>query len=663
MIRRKRCFAALVTGLIGIAVTATAAEVRLNNRDAGTGQGLDDPTPAAAVGGNPGRTRGEQARIVFEYAASIWGAVLKSRVPIDIDASFKRLACTARSGLLGSAGTTDAVFFRPGKAPLGARSNTLYHLALANALAGADIRPGQADVNANFNGAIGTPGCIEGKQWYFGLDGNASATQVDFLQIALHELSHGLGFLGFNYLNTGKLSTDDADGTVLADMYSSYVYDNALGKGWYGMTDAERKQAALDDGRLVFTGPHVKAHAALAILPRRVLQVAAPAAIAGEYGYSWASAPADFAGATVRAASGANAEACSALDNAADVAGHVALIDFGTSCPLETKLRFAQAAGATGVIVVNDRAGARVPQARDGAASMPLPVIVISKRDGDTFKANLAGLHIKMRTLRTGMDASGNVLLYAPRTLEPGSSFVHFDTRVWPAPLMEPADTRRGKALFDLDLTPSVFLDEGWRLNTGGQLLGLCDTGVPTWLPGGVVAGANIAAQAKMLARSSASASDYATAIRAHAAMLARYGLLSEAQASSLNACLSDEEAARQYGGWRQGGAGVPAFIELDNGASLLRQSGAAGSERLYLLTVPSGVRTLNIRSFGGTGDVSLYVKVGNEPGPASYSYRSVHVGNNESVVTARPAAGAYFIKLTGVRDYAGVSLQASYGM
>ena len=89
MTSRKPWLAALAVCFASLAGAAAAAEIRINNLDIGTGSGLDDHTAAAAVGGNPGKTRGEQARIVFEFAASLWGAVLKSRAQIVVDASFQ----------------------------------------------------------------------------------------------------------------------------------------------------------------------------------------------------------------------------------------------------------------------------------------------------------------------------------------------------------------------------------------------------------------------------------------------------------------------------------------------------------------------------------------------------------------------------------------------
>ena len=66
--------------LVCAAATVQAATITIVNGD-GPGEGFNDPTPVAPVGGNTGTTLGEQRQIVFEAAATIWGAALPSDVP------------------------------------------------------------------------------------------------------------------------------------------------------------------------------------------------------------------------------------------------------------------------------------------------------------------------------------------------------------------------------------------------------------------------------------------------------------------------------------------------------------------------------------------------------------------------------------------------------
>ena len=52
----------------------------------------------------------------------------------------------------------------------------------------------------------------------------------------------------------------------------------------------------------------------------------------------------------------------------------------------------------------------------------------------------------------------------------------------------------------------------------------------------------------------------------------------------------------------------------LQNNTAVSNLSGAAGSERLYKLTVPAGATSVKLELSGGTGDADLYVKFGLRP-------------------------------------------------
>ncbi|MEX1827078.1 S8 family serine peptidase [Luteibacter sp. CQ10] len=89
----------------------------------------------------------------------------------------------------------------------------------------------------------------------------------------------------------------------------------------------------------------------------------------------------------------------------------------------------------------------------------------------------------------------------------------------------------------------------------------------------------------------------------------------------------------------------------------------AAGGSVAFSIDVPAGARNLVIRSVGGTGDASLFVKVGSIPAAdgADADVRSVRPGTTESVVIPTPVAGTYYVRLYAVQDFANVSVMASY--
>jgi serine protease len=114
-------------------------------------------------------------------------------------------------------------------------------------------------------------------------------------------------------------------------------------------------------------------------------------------------------------------------------------------------------------------------------------------------------------------------------------------------------------------------------------------------------------------------------------------------------------------GGTNDGGGDGDNATPLSNGAALTAISGNAGDQLLYKLDVPAGARSLVLRTFGGTGDVTFYVKNGSAPTTSSYDSMAAHVGNNESVVSAKPAAGTYYLLVVGVKNFTNLSVQGTY--
>jgi serine protease len=99
----------------------------------------------------------------------------------------------------------------------------------------------------------------------------------------------------------------------------------------------------------------------------------------------------------------------------------------------------------------------------------------------------------------------------------------------------------------------------------------------------------------------------------------------------------------------------------LGNGVARTGLSGAKGSQAVYRIDVPAGAGRLSLRTTGGSGDVTLYVKRGTPATPEDYHCRSAHPGTGESVVLNRPAAGSWYATVVGKTAYRGVSVQGSY--
>jgi hypothetical protein len=144
-------------------------------------------------------------------------------------------------------------------------------------------------------------------------------------------------------------------------------------------------------------------------------------------------------------------DGCSAINNAAAVAGKIALVDRGT-CGFTVKAVNAQAAGAIAVVIADNVAGA--PPAGLGGAdpTITIPAVRISLADGNLLKAQLAaGVNVTLGndlTRFAGADGRARALLFTPNPVQQGSTISHWDTIETPNQLMEPA--------INVDLTHSV---------------------------------------------------------------------------------------------------------------------------------------------------------------------------------------------------------------
>ena len=242
----------LLCGL-GAGLQANAATFVIVNTD-DPGEGLKDPTPVAPVFGNAGTTLGQQRLNVLQAAASYWGAILQDSVTIRVDGSFTALTCSPTSGLLGSAGPQE-VFSDFSGAP---KTHTWYVGALANAKHGSDLDPSgdsASDIRAQFNSTLdeGSPDCIGGLTWFYGIGIDPPAGTLGFFSTAQHEIAHGLGFLTVVDPRNGR-RLDDTN-----DAFMDNLEDHSLGKRWDQLTDLQRKSSAIDTGDLHWVGANVVA--------------------------------------------------------------------------------------------------------------------------------------------------------------------------------------------------------------------------------------------------------------------------------------------------------------------------------------------------------------------------------------------------------------------
>jgi hypothetical protein len=204
----------------------------------------NDSTPATPIGGNGGTTVGQQRRNALLHAAELLADELRPPVEITVRACWKALGGTSTRAVLANAAPTYVLLDEyDSPMPWLPLKHTWYAIAAASRLGGASPCSlvggscNQADVVATFNSDIGSSTVLGGADFYYGLTPGASPSDAaDFVSIAMHELTHGLGFLGL--VNT------DPDAGALGARFS------ASGSGGYdgpGYDDAFSVHAAIVD--------------------------------------------------------------------------------------------------------------------------------------------------------------------------------------------------------------------------------------------------------------------------------------------------------------------------------------------------------------------------------------------------------------------------------
>jgi hypothetical protein len=455
--RASATFLALSLMGAALAPAAQGATITIINAD-GVGEGFNDPTVVAPVGGNPGTTVGQQRLNVFQYAANIWGALLPSSVTIVVRAQFNPQTCTATSATLGSTGPANA-FANFAGAPF---PNHWYHVAEANRLAGVDLDPPTQDMNSTFNSNLnGSAGCLGGTGWYYGFDGNEGAN-IELLPVVLHETGHGLGFSTVSNASTGAWNTG------LPAIYDKFLLDKTTGQHWDSATETNVQRAAsgISCGNLVWDGTSVTSATGF-LGPRPNLHINSPVVADMQVGEAAFGNPLSAGAVTGPVtlvndgvASPSLTDACEAL-TPGSLAGQIALVDRGT-CGFIVKVKNCQDAGALAVIVADNAAGCPPAGLGGSDPTITIPSVRVTLSDGNALKA-MVGLNVTLETsptLKAGADAAGRMLMYTPNPFQGGSSVSHWDVSATPNLLMEPAINNNLSS--SVDITLNQMADIGW---------------------------------------------------------------------------------------------------------------------------------------------------------------------------------------------------------
>lgn len=183
----------------------------------------------------------ESAKRSFQRAVDTWAVLLSSEVPIRIGAFWRELA----PGVLGSASASDFNRNFPGAGKV----NVWYPIALAEKMAGRELNSiNDYDVVCSFSSEI---------DWYFGTI-NPARGQYDFESVVLHELGHGLGFIGSMDVDEEAAIGSWGYGTTAPFIFDTYS-QNGAGKAltdtlnYKNETRALRNELISDD--IFFNSP------------------------------------------------------------------------------------------------------------------------------------------------------------------------------------------------------------------------------------------------------------------------------------------------------------------------------------------------------------------------------------------------------------------------
>ncbi|QDT08803.1 PEP-CTERM sorting domain-containing protein [Planctomycetes bacterium K23_9] len=215
----------------------------------GGGEGFNDATLGAARTG------------ALQFALDIWGNALEASYvgeTVTIDVQFNPLGGGANSATLGFAGALGSGFVAGN--PQG--NNVFFAGGIRNHLSGADVVAG-SEMQGFFNSDVDGNTVLGNTTFYYGTDGMGGANTVDFVEVALHEIGHGLGFGGTiaPFDAVGVEITDQNninDGTQvpttaryinggLFNSFDNQVVRKSDSAALTGLTDAERMTAILND--------------------------------------------------------------------------------------------------------------------------------------------------------------------------------------------------------------------------------------------------------------------------------------------------------------------------------------------------------------------------------------------------------------------------------
>ena len=245
----KLLFPLVLLGLLSASAPSASAQAHFEivNLDP-PGQGLNDPSAWTPSRGNAAITLGQARLEAMRFALHLWTDVLDSPIPIRVGVSFESLSGVGPYVTLGLGGPADVFRDFAGATTPG----VWYPAALADKLAGIDLAPGDIDLRLHFNSDVDTPAVFGAAGFDYGIEGPPTGGNVRFVDVAMHETGHALGFITL---------VDPADGSKALGYDDAFllhlVRSGASPEALSAMTDAQRLAALAAGPDLQWSGAAV----------------------------------------------------------------------------------------------------------------------------------------------------------------------------------------------------------------------------------------------------------------------------------------------------------------------------------------------------------------------------------------------------------------------
>lgn len=204
----------------------------------------NDTTPATPIDGNDGTTLGQQRRNALIYAGSRLSGEIQSPVDVTVRACWKAQGGSPTEGATIAYAGPQTFVLDGNDFPLPYLPEKYTWYAIGEAVrqagttrcgaVGGDC--GAPDIEATFNSDIDPPSNVINRPFYYGFTGASKPNRtIDFVTTSMHELTHGLGFVGL-------VNVDQAQGPVgtRATSGNGTAYDDAFGKQLVAVNTADR---------------------------------------------------------------------------------------------------------------------------------------------------------------------------------------------------------------------------------------------------------------------------------------------------------------------------------------------------------------------------------------------------------------------------------------